>query len=115
MMGLIVKLIVCPLTVFLASVIFPNVNYTVFYQPIIVGFILAISAHMMEVVLLKEGRFWISTIVDFIAAALIVYVVSLFQDATVTVLGAILTGILLTITELVQHQWLIRSGRNQKT
>jgi uncharacterized membrane protein YeaQ/YmgE (transglycosylase-associated protein family) len=115
MLGLIVKLIVCPLTVILASVIFPNVNYTAFYQPIIVGLILAVSAHMMEVFLLKRGTFWISTIADFIAATIIVYVVSLFQVATVTFLGAILTAILLTITEIVQHQWLIRSGRTQKS
>jgi hypothetical protein len=115
MLGLILKLIVCPLTVLFASMIFPNVNYTALYQPIIVGLVLAVSAHMMEVLLLNEGTFWISTVADFMAATLIVYFVSLFQIATVTFLGAILTAILLTVTEIVQHRWLIQSGRTQKS
>lgn len=115
MAGLLVKLIVCPLTVMLAAYIFPNVNYTALYQPIIVGLILALSAHMMEVFLLKKGTFWMSTFMDFIAATLIVYFVSLFQLATVTFFGAILTALLLTLTEFVQHRWLIRSGRTQKS
>lgn len=115
MAGLLVKLIVCPLTVIFAAYIFLNVNYTVLYQPIIVGLILALSAHMMEVFLLKEGTFWMSTIMDFIVATLIVYFVSLFQVATVTFFGAILTALVLTLTEIVQHQWLIRSGRTQKS
>ncbi|WP_199622686.1 DUF2512 family protein [Paenibacillus alkalitolerans] len=114
MAGLFVKLIVCPLTVILASYLFPNVNYTALYQPIIVGLVLAVAAHMMEVFLLKEGTFWLSTAMDFIAATLIVYFVSLFQAANVTFFGAILTAILLTLTEIVQHRWLIRSGRTQK-
>jgi hypothetical protein len=54
MTGLIIKLIVCPITVIFASYIFPNVGYT-YWQPIIVGLILAVAAHMMEVFLIKEG------------------------------------------------------------
>lgn len=115
MSGFIIKLFVCPLTIFFAELVFPNVNYTAFYQPIIVGLVLAVSAHMMEVLLLKKGTFWISTILDFIAATLIVYFVSLFQVATVTFFGSILTAFILTITEIVQHRWLIRSGRTQKS
>ncbi len=115
MMGFIVKLFVCPLTVFFSDLIFPNVDYTAFYQPIIVGLILAVSAHMMEVLLLKRGTFWTSTILDFMAATLIVYFVSLFQVATVTFFGAVLTAILLTMTEIVQHRWLINTGKTQKS
>lgn len=114
MWGLLVKLIVCPLVIILANVIFANVNYTVLYQPIIVGLILALFAHMMEVMFLKRGTLWISTIFDFIAATLIVYLVSLLQEAKVTFLGAILTAIILMVTEIIQHLWLIRSGRTKK-
>ncbi|XEC96648.1 DUF2512 family protein [Paenibacillus tarimensis] len=115
MAGLLVKIIVCPLTVMFAAYIFPNVNYTAFYQPIIVGLILAGAAHMMEVLMLKRGTFWTSTVLDFIAATLIVYIVSLFQTATVTFFGAVLTAILLSLTEIVQHRWLIQSGRTRKS
>lgn len=54
MAGLIVKLFLCPLTVFFAELVFPKVNYTAFYQPVIVGLVLAESAHMMQVFLLKK-------------------------------------------------------------
>jgi hypothetical protein len=115
LLGLIVKLFVCPITVMIAWLVFPNVQYSAIYQPIIVGLILAFAAHMMEVFILRKGTFWISTIVDFMAAAFIVYVVSLFQVAQVTFFGAVLTAVLLSTTELVQHNWLIKSGRTHKS
>ncbi|SDI38651.1 DUF2512 family protein [Alteribacillus bidgolensis] len=116
MLGLIVKLFVCPITVAIAAFIFPNVNYANLWQPIVVGLILAVSAHMMELFILKKGTFWFSTVLDFIAATILVYVVSLFfATATVTFFGALLTSLLLSITELVQHNWLIKSERTQKS
>jgi uncharacterized membrane protein YeaQ/YmgE (transglycosylase-associated protein family) len=115
MLGLLVKLIVCPLTVMFAAYILPNVNYTYWYQPVIVGLVLAVAAHSMELMLLREGTLWLSTFMDFVAGTLVVYFVSLFMMATVTFFGAILTALLLTLTEIVQHRWLIRSGRTQKS
>jgi Mg2+/Co2+ transporter CorB len=71
---------------------------------------------MMEVLILKKGTFWLSTIVDFVAASFIVYIVSLFfATASVTIAGALLTALLLTFTEVIQHGWLINSGRTQKS
>ncbi|MGY4689122.1 DUF2512 family protein [Salibacterium sp. K-3] len=116
MTGLIIKIFVCPITVVISSFIFPNVNYENLWQPIIVGLILAVSAHVMEVFILKEGTFWLSTIADFIAASAIVYIVSLFFDtAAVSFFGALLTGLLLTITEIAQHNWLIKNGKTEKS
>ncbi|WP_174732197.1 hypothetical protein [Mesobacillus harenae] len=116
MAGLLVKILVCPITVIIASFLFPNVFYSNLLQPIIVGLVLAFSAHMMEIFILKEGMFWLSTIADFATATLIVYFVSLFfVTATVTVGGAILTGLLLAATEIVQHYWLIGRGRTEKS
>jgi Mg2+/Co2+ transporter CorB len=100
----------------IAYLIFPNVYFANVIQPIIVGLILAFSAHMMEVLILKKGTFWLSTIVDFVAASFIVYIVSLFfVTASVTIAGALLTALLLTFTEVIQHSWLINSGRTQKS
>ncbi len=117
MTGLIIKLIVCPITIIVASYIFPNVEYTYLWQPIAVGLIVAIAAHMMEVFLLRENTFWISALMDFGAATLMVYFVSLFLVGAedVTVFGSFLTGLLLTITEMFQHRYLIRNGRTRKT
>ncbi|WP_078553105.1 DUF2512 family protein [Bacillus alkalicellulosilyticus] len=116
MAGFIVKLFVCPIFVILASFVFPNVNYATIYQPIIVGLILAIAGHTMELVILKKGTLWISTVADFVAATIIVYYASLlFPTATVTIGGAVLTAIALTISEMLQHLWLIQSGRTNKS
>ena len=116
MAGFLVKLIICPLTVLAADILFPQVYYPSVFQAILVGVILAVGAYAMEVLLLKRGTFWISTAVDFIAATLIVFVVSLLlPGARVTLLGAIMTALLLSITEYVQHLWLIESGRTKKS
>lgn len=115
MAGFIVKLFICPIAVLIAAYILPNVYYPQLYQPIVIGVVLAILAHTMELFILKRETFWTSTILDFIAATAIVYFVSnLFAGAVVTFFGAILTAILLMITELVQHFWLITSGRTKK-
>ncbi|QGH33985.1 hypothetical protein GI584_08095 [Gracilibacillus salitolerans] len=115
MMGLIIKLIVCPITVIIASLIFPNVEYANLWQPIIVGLVLAVLAQMMEVMMLKEDTFVLSTVMDFVAATLIVYFISLFfVNAEVTFMGALFTGVLLAITEIPQHSYLIKSGKIAK-
>jgi uncharacterized membrane protein len=110
------KLVICPLTVIASSYLFPNVNYASLYQPIILGFILAVAGVMMEYLFLREGTVWLSTAMDFAASVLIVYFVSqFFVGAAVTFFGAILTGLLLAVTEYFTHNWLIRTGRTQKS
>lgn len=57
-----------------------------------------------------------NAIADFDATTLIVYFVSLlFAGAAVTFLGAVLTALLIGVTEYFQHQWLISSGRTEKS
>ncbi|OYD08253.1 DUF2512 family protein [Paludifilum halophilum] len=115
MIGLLVKLIVCPSVVLLSTAMFADVYYPYIYQPIIVGLVLAVVGHMMELLLLKRGTFWLSNIMDFIAATAIVYFSAFFfAGAQMTVIGALLTGFLLTVAEYFQHLWLIRTGKTQK-
>ncbi|MBS4202287.1 DUF2512 family protein [Bacillus sp. FJAT-49732] len=115
MLNFILKLIVCPIIViiaanFLTSVYFPNV-----YQPIILGFTLAVIGYLMEIAILNKGTFWISNTVDFVISAIAIYFVSyFFVGAEVTVFGALLTAAFLTVVEFFVHLWLIRSGRARK-
>lgn len=116
MTGFIVKIFMCPIIVIISAYLFANVNYPAIYQPIIVGLVLAVVGHMMELMLLRRGTFWVSTIADFVASTLIVYFVSLlFAGTYVSFLGAVLTAVLLSISEYFQHLWLLGSGRTQKT
>jgi hypothetical protein len=110
------KLVICPLTVIIAAFLLPNVNFANLFQPIIVGLVLAGAGVMMEYFFLKEGTLWLSTGMDFVASVLIVYFVSLFfVGALVTFFGAILTGLLLAVTEYFTHRWLIQTGKTQKS
>ncbi|WP_373228942.1 hypothetical protein [Cohnella sp.] len=115
MTSLLMKIFICPIGVIVSAWLFPGVRYGAYYQPIIVGLILAVVGVLMEYMLLKKGTLWISTFMDFAASVLIVYFVSnWFPGAAVTFFGAILTGALLAITEHFTHLWLIQSGRTQK-
>ncbi|MEH7238470.1 DUF2512 family protein [Bacillus sp. JJ1562] len=116
MTGFIMKIILLPLVVALCSGIFDSVDYVSWYQPIVVGIVLAIVGHLVEVMMLRRNTTVMTDIADFIAAAILVYFVSLFLDgARVTLWGAILTALVITLVEIPIHRWLVRSGRAEKS
>ena len=115
MTGLLIKLVVCPVTVYLSGVFFREVYFPAIYYPIIIGLILAIGAHMMEVWILKPGTLWLSTILDFVAATVLVYLLGLaLPGVKITIFGAINTGLVLLCTEYAQHIWLIYQNKTRK-
>lgn len=115
MTTLVIKIIMCPLAVILSSYLFPDVNYSAIYQPIIVGLILAVIGTIMEYMFLREGTLWISTGMDFVASFFVVYLVSLlFIGATVTITGALATSLIIAAIEFFTHQYLINSGKTRK-
>ncbi|HLR72238.1 MAG TPA: DUF2512 family protein [Pseudogracilibacillus sp.] len=114
-MGLVVKLIVAPIGIILASWIFPIVNFANWYQPIMLGIVVAVVGYLMEVTMLREDTNWMTLIADFVVASAIVYFGAMFfMNSYVTFLGALLTGALLGVTEIFQHNWLLNSGRAKK-
>jgi hypothetical protein len=114
--GLLLKLIVCPVVVILSDALFTEVFYPSLFQSISVGLLLALVGHYMEMWLLKRGTLWMSTLIDLLGAWAIVYFSAyLLPGARITLLGAVFTAILLDVTEYLQHVWLIRSGRTEKT
>ncbi|MFC4077709.1 hypothetical protein [Salinithrix halophila] len=115
MAGLIAKLIICPLVVWISMFLFEGVYYPNWVQPIIVGIILAVLAHFMEVLFLRRGVFWINNSMDFVAAVLVLlFSGTFFEGARVTMTGALLTAFILAVTEYFQHLWLLKSGRTYK-
>lgn len=115
MLNLIIKLIVFPIVVLIAAYLFPNVAFAHASQPIVIGFTAALASHLMEWALLQKGTFWISNAADFIAGFLIVYFLAYFYTgAEVTMIGALLTSLLLTAVEYFQHLWLLRTGRARR-
>jgi len=114
MIGLIIKLIVCPITILISNYLF-GLQYTVF-QAIIVGLFLAVAAHIMEFILLRKGTFALSTFADLFAAFLIVYLSQfVLRNVTITLTSALFTALLLTATEYFQHKYLISTGKTKKS
>jgi len=115
MTSLIMKIFIIPIGLILSAWIFPGISYGSYFEPVVVGVILALVGVLMEYVLLKEGTLWISTILDFIVSFALVYVISnMYRDAKVTILGAFLAAVLLAVVEYFTHLWLIRSGKTRK-
>lgn len=104
MTGLLTRLLVCPSVVYLSSVAFGSIVYfPSWYQIIAVGVVLAIAGYAMKVWLLNKMNIWYIVVIDFVAAAIIVYLSGfVFSAATITLLGALLTAFLLAITEAIQ-------------
>ncbi len=115
MRGLLIKLIVSPLLVIVADALFAELYYPNLYQAILVGLVLAVVGHLMEVALLRRGTLWFTTLLDLLAMAVIVYASGfLLPGAAVTMLGAIFAAILVDVVEYLLHLWLVRNGRTEK-
>src|SRR5690606_32185682 len=98
MVGLLVKLIASPITLLIASFLFQDVYYSSFYQPILVGLVLAVVGHLLELYLLKETSFWFMLLMDFVTAAFIIYISSFFFPyAQITWTGAFLAAFLIAL------------------
>jgi len=109
------KLIVLPIAVTFAGSMLTNVNFSAAWQPIVIGWTLAISGHLLEWALLSKNTFLLSLILDFVTAAVVIYFSSyFFFAADVTFLGAVITALFLTLLEFFVHIWLVRSGRSRK-
>jgi uncharacterized membrane protein YvlD (DUF360 family) len=116
MANFLMKVIAIPILLMICAWLLPNVDYGAWYQPIVIGVLLAILGVMMEYLLLRKDTAWISTLADFIVNLLVIYYISnLYDGADVTFFGAFLTAVVLGIVEHVVHLWLIRSGRAEKS
>lgn len=115
MTGYIVKLIVCPIVLIIAGMIFPNVNFANIFQPIMLGVLLASVGYLMEYMILNRRTVVLSTFADLVASTLFLYFFAFFfRGAVVTFFGAFLTAILLAVTEHIQHRWLVNSGKTER-
>lgn len=115
MTGLLMKIITCPLILLISDYIFRDVHYAYTYQPVLVGIILAVVGHLMELALLKPGTVIISTIADFLAAFVVVYLTQfIFSGAIVTLIGSAIVSTIVAIVEYLDHVYLVKTNKTQK-
>jgi hypothetical protein len=109
---LLLKLLIAAAIVLVSDFLIANVYYPSFYQPILVGIVLAAVGHLMDKALLRSGTVWITTGLDIVAAAILLYIsVYLFPGSRITLDGALLTALFLGIGEYFYHVWLIRGEK----
>ncbi len=115
MRNLIMKIIMLPIVVIIASNLLTTVDFPYLRQPIITGVTLAIAGHLLEWAILSERTFWLSLIVDFVTATIIVYILGyFFTGAQVTFMGAVVTAALISVLEYFVHLWLLKTRRARK-
>lgn len=108
MQGLILKLLLSPTVIFLSSIFFREVFFSTVHPPLFMGLTFAAVAHTMEMRMLKPGSVWISTLMDFAAAFVIIYLLAAILPGTViNLFGALYIAFLLSLTEYGQHLWLL--------
>lgn len=115
MTGLLIKLIICPITLIMSDAILSTLNFASTYQAILVGVVFAIFAHVLEVFFLMPAMIWMNNLLDFIAAIFVIYLSQYFLPNTyITLTGATLASVFINVTELIQHYYLVRNGKAKK-
>lgn len=112
MTGLLIKLIVCPITLIISDDILSTLNFASTYQSLLVGVVFAIFAHILEMFFLMPTMIWMNNLLDFIAAIFVIYLSQYFLPNTyITLTGATLASVFINVTELIEHYYLVRSGK----
>jgi len=112
--GFFAKLFVCPAILLLSYAIVPGMNFYHIYQSVAVGIVIALAAHLSDLLILRKNTFWISNTVDLAGTFIIIYISQYFLRVTaISFLAALFTAILLTVAEYFLHSYLIRKGMVQ--
>lgn len=110
------KAVLTPIVLILSDYAFANLNYGSLTQAIITGLIIAIIGQALEVMLLRSGKVFTSTVLDFFAAFLVIYLSQfVFAGSRITLVGAFMASVVIGVAEHVQHIWLVKSGRAEKS
>ena len=111
-MNFITRLIFYPLVVFISDLLSPKINFSQFWQVIVLGIIIAILGYSTDNLLLDRISVLITTWTDTAIFTLVIWASStIFINSYITFAGALFTGILLGFSEYVEHRSLLKSRR----
>ena len=112
MLNLVLKIIICPLTIYIADMLSPQINFYLLMDIIIIGLIVALVGYIGDSFLLKKISNFTLTWIDVILSTLVIWISSwFFTTAQITFSGSLFTGILLGFTEYLSHRMLLSSQR----
>jgi hypothetical protein len=111
MIMLLLKIIICPIVLFLADLMMVDVFFPSTWAIIWTGLALALLGLAMEAFMLRRGTLWLTTVADWAVGAAIVFLSPyVFAGGFVSIVGALLTGGLLAIPEYFMHRYAIASA-----
>ncbi|EIT86350.1 hypothetical protein A374_05281 [Fictibacillus macauensis ZFHKF-1] len=113
MQSLLLKIVCIPLILLLCTFWFESVTFNQPLPFLIITIILAPISVVMEYILIPRIARWVITVLDWILAFLLVYIVSsLMTGAFVTLFGAFLIALFYTIVEWLIHKQLASQQLN---
>ncbi|TCP29781.1 uncharacterized protein DUF2512 [Scopulibacillus darangshiensis] len=112
MTNLILKIVVTPVIILIADMFSNNqINYGAIYEGIVIGVIIGIVNCAVEMLMLRKGTVWMTTVADFVISLCIVFFGSrLYNDAFVGGQGALVLGVVIAAFEYTLHVWLLRNN-----
>lgn len=103
MISFIIKLIVTPLLILLATRVSTEIEYPLLYQPILIGLILAGIGQIMELKLFETRLVSLCLLIDFTAAVGIIYISQfLFNNSLITPKATLMTSVIFLLSEYFQ-------------
>lgn len=112
MFNFITKIIAFPLCLLISNLIFTDIYYAFFYQPLFVGIILATILHFIDLASLKPGYLIINTIGEFLIIFLIVYFTQfLLPTASINLIGSLIAATILTVAEFLINRFLLTDNK----
>jgi len=112
--NLIVKIVACPLLLYIADAMFPQVDYATIGQIIGVGLVIAGIAYFLDGLLLRQAKVdsMSSAVADLAAVTAVVWLSQfVLPGVRITFIGALLTGVLLGLAEYALHKVFTTEGR----
>lgn len=108
MISLVLKLITLPLLFIIFSWVLPAIDYGNRWTAVLTIAVLILIGIPMEKLLLNKNTFWTILFLDFISSFFIIWLIaSLFNQSEVTLPGAILLSIFITIAEYFVHRLIL--------
>lgn len=115
MFNFLLKMLLCPGIIFIADALSPAINYSSSWHVIITGVFVGVIGYVMDSVLLINVGSEMSAIMDTVAATIVVYLSQFFFTGTViTLLGALLGGVLLGLSEYLTHRLILGDGYRER-
>lgn len=112
MSGFTIKLISGPIVMIAADYLTRSISYSAIWQPATVGLFLAFTSYILDQLLLGRKTFWLTTFLDFIFVAMVVYASQWFlANAAIGLIGSLFAAAIFAAFEYITHWFLLRTGR----